>query len=652
MERNVYFLDVSNSPFAKIRLVPMNKVVVRDSFWRPRLETLVDKTLPTQYEFLEKTGRIDNFRVASGKKKGSYQGLWFNDSDVYKWVEASSYALIHRWSNDLYEKLLGVVREIVDAQEDDGYINTYVTINKRERWVNLAWSHELYSGGHMIQAAVAFKRVFERDELLNTARRFADLLTRTFGFEEGKLKTSDGHPEIELALIELYRETRNKNYLDLAKFFIDIRGRGLVAQTTKETIFGLMHSPLHLLDHQPIRVMNDFAGSHAVRTLYFFAGATDLYLETGETELWEALKRLWRKYLKKIYITGGAGSRYDGEAFGEDYELPNERAYSETCASVAGVLWAIRMFLASGEAGYVDILEKILYNSALAGISLDGLRYFYVNPLADYFGNHERQPWFETACCPTNIIRLLSYVPGMIYAVSKNEPRIWVNLFVASDAEIDLPGGKVVLSLDTTYPWSGDVSIRIRSIDVEDFSLMIRVPKWATETKIKIGEEIHEARAGEYFELRRRWGINDLVKISIPMRPRLVSSHPWVESNWGRVAISRGPLIYCLEEIDNKEFDIRDLVIVPSEINLRDRFEPNTLNGVVIVEGEGYILNTSEIEKVAREEIYFINDCYIKDPRKLLGKKVVFRAIPYYAWNNRGRNKMSVWIKTLPYMNI
>uniref|UniRef100_A0A7J3Z794 Glycoside hydrolase family 127 protein n=1 Tax=Ignisphaera aggregans TaxID=334771 RepID=A0A7J3Z794_9CREN len=635
---DVHVVDVRRSPYARLVPVPLNKVVVKDQFWRPRILNLVSKTLLLQYEFLEKTGRLDNFRVASGKRVGSYVGgFWFNDSDVYKWAEASSYALIHVWSSELYEKLVSAIRDVAGAQEPDGYINTFVRLRGLGRWENLAWSHELYCGGHLIQAAIAARRALGDGTLFSVATRFANLLVETFGHGEGKLRTADGHPEVEMALVELYREVGDRRYLDLANFFVSVRGRGLVAQANKSGTFPA--SPTYLVDHEPIENMSDFAGSHAVRALYLFTGATDLYLETGDAVLWNALKRLWRRALMKTYITGGFGSRYDGEAFGEDYELPNDRAYSEACAAVAGVMWAWRMFLASGEAEYMDVLERVLYNAALAGISLDGTKYFYVNPLADYFGKHERQPWYECACCPPNIARLIAYMPSMIYAVSKGEPRIWVNLFVESEATVNLSGCAVKISVETGYPWSGKALIRVSPERVEEFSLMIRVPKWASEAKVRIGKSVFEPRPGEYFELSRKWDAGDVVEVIIPLKPTLVSAHPLIEANWSRAAIVRGPLVYCVEQVDNEGYDINYLVVKPSEANLREGAEPQQLSGVVAIDGDGYVLDHTNKDG----ELYHS----YSTPQPRLMKRVVFRAIPYCLWNNRGKTKMQVWLKAI-----
>ncbi|MEM4878981.1 MAG: glycoside hydrolase family 127 protein [Desulfurococcaceae archaeon] len=632
--KEVYVVDTRRSPYAKLISAPLNKIIINDMFWLPRIISLVERTLPLQYEFLEKTGRVDNFRVAAGLKEGGYTGVfWFNDSDVYKWIEASSYALIHKWRDDLYRNVNEVIEIIAKAQSKDGYLNTFIQLNKLERWENLAWSHELYCAGHLFQAAVAAKRALNNETLFKVAISFADLLTEVFGPEDNKLKTADGHPEIEMALVELYRESGNRKYLELAKFYVEIRGRGLVAQTNKNMFLRILMNPVYLVDHAPIYSLEEFAGSHAVRALYFFSGVTDLYMEIGDQRLWTSLQKLWNKTMKKIYVTGGLGARYDGESFGEDFELPNERAYSETCAAVAGIMWAWRMFLVTPSAEYMDMLEKVLYNAALAGISLDGSRYFYVNPLADYHARHERQPWYECACCPPNIARLLAYLPSIAYAISKDEPKIWINLFINSKAEIDLHGNKVGIETITEYPWRGDIALKVYPERSDEFSLMIRIPSWTIYPRIKIDGKVFEPVPGTYFEIMKKWDIGDHVEIYLPIKPRLVRAHPWIESDYNKLAIARGPLIYCIEQKDNENFDIRDLFIKPSEVDLREEYVPGLLNGVVVLKGNGYVLRNRG-DRLYREHA-------LSEAEEIF-EKTTFTAIPYYAWNNRGPTRMSV----------
>ena len=633
MSKDIYVINTSKSPYAPLVPVALNNVKIRDTFWKPRLELLIKSTLPTQYKLIEETGRLDNFRVASGKKKGSYKGsFWFNDSDVYKWIEASAYAIVYQPSDELKEMIDKAIKEIIDAQQDDGYINTYVTINKMERWKDLAWSHELYCAGHLFQAAVAVKRALDRTDLYDSALKFADLLYDTFGMNENKLKLADGHPEVEMALVELYRESEKKEYLELADFFINIRGYGKIAKAR--------HNPIYLVDHKPLKELDDIVGSHAVRALYLFAGATDVYLEKGDRELWQALERLLTRIIsRKMYVTGGFGSRHEGESFGEDYELPNDRAYSETCAAVAGILWVWRMFLATGNAKYMDIIEWVLYNAALASISLDGKRYFYVNPLEDS-GKHTRQPWFECACCPPNIARLLAYLPSLIYSISKDSDKIWINLFVANEASLRLSNNDVKLLVDTKYPWDGDVTITVFPNKTDEFSIMVRIPSWASKAKVKINnEEMTVNKTGKYVEIKRTWSAGDIIKLFIPMEIKLLVSHPLVTNNYSKVAVRRGPLIYCAEGVDNPGIDPREIIIDLDSADFKAKWYGDLLGGVVVIKGRGYVQNSKVFENNLYKE-------YKEVGRNLVShKEIVFTLIPYYAWNNRGANPMTVWIK-------
>jgi DUF1680 family protein len=636
--RDIYVIDVTRSRYAIVEPLPINRVKVNDNFWGPRLETLVRITLPLQFKKIEETERLENFRVASGRISGRFKGLWFNDSDVYKWIEASAYALAYIWNGELYSMVIKAKEDIIAAQQSDGYINTYITINGLERWRDLVWSHELYCAGHLFQAAIAVRRCLGIDDLYVASLKFADLLVNTFGWEEGKLKTSDGHPEIEMALIELYRENGNVNYLKLADFFINIRGKGYVTRTASTRTFSF--TPEYLVDYKPIKELDDVTGGHAVRVLYYLAGVADLYIENGDKELWVALDRLWRRIIyRKMYITYGFGSRYEGEAFGNDYELPNDRAYSETCASVAAALWAWRMFLASGDVEYVEVIESILYNAGLAGISLDGTKYFYVNPLADYFGKHERKPWFECACCPPNIARLLAYLPSMIYSFSKVDKGIMINLFIGSRSVFEIDGNKVVVSIHTEYPWNGKTYIEIEPDKVDEIPIMIRIPSWVDEPIIKVGKEVVKGEPGKYMKIVKPWDKGDKIFIEFKLKPRLIQPHPYIDASYGKIAIKRGPMVYCIEGVDNKGFDLRDLFIDPYQVNLKEIFRSNVLGGVVVVEGNGYII------KENNQGVMLYNN--FKEKKALDIKKVKFTAIPYYAWNNRGCTQMIIWIKLL-----
>ncbi|MEM2183178.1 MAG: glycoside hydrolase family 127 protein, partial [Candidatus Bathyarchaeia archaeon] len=390
--------DTSHSPYARLKPVPIENVRLEDDFWAPRLRLMHEVTIPSQYVLLEETGRLFNFRRASGKVSGEFKGLVFNDSDVYKWIEAAAYSYAYEPDQNILDLARKAINEVVAAQDEDGYLNTYFTFERKsERWKNLKDMHEMYCAGHLMQAAIAFYRATGDRTLLDASCRFADHITSVFG--PGKRVGVCGHPEVEMAFVELYRTTGKKDYLDLACFFIDNRGRGVIGGRP------------YYIDHKPFRELSEIVG-HAVRALYLNCGAADVYAEIGDKTLFDALMRLWHSMTeRKMYITGGVGSRHEGEAFGNDYELPNVRAYAETCAAIANFMWNWRMLLLTGDGAFADIMELTLYNGILSGISLDGKKYFYVNPLADR-GAHRRQDWFECACCPPNVARLIASLPG------------------------------------------------------------------------------------------------------------------------------------------------------------------------------------------------------------------------------------------------
>lgn len=640
---SIHVVDVRNSTYARLTPIPLNKVRVIDSFWGPRLRQLVSTTLKSQLNYIRLSGRIDNFVAVAKGMKCCFKGKHvYDESEVYKWIEGASYALVHNFDEELYKEVVQLVDIIVDAQQPDGYLNTYVILNNKERWKDLKHSHELYTAGHLIQAALATKRCFKDNKLFKVALKYADLLVNEFGY--GKLETADGHPNAEMALVELFRETRDTKYLDLAKFYIDVRGYGYVSKFTESVPPISAGGDVKILDHKPLRELDDVVGVHAVRALYLFCGATDVYMENGDKTLIDALTRLWSRITsRKMYITGGLGSRTKGEAFGGDYELPNDTAYCETCAAVAGVMWAWRMFLASGDPEYMDTLETILYNAALASISIDGLKYFRANPLEDLLAYHERQPWLESACCPPNIARLLAYIPNMVYAISKNERKIYVNLFIGSTAEIDLSGSNVKIFLETSYPWYGEVKLKIMPDKVDEFAIALRVPSWGNGAEVRINkDEPLKTQPGRYLEVIRKWDYGDEVELRIPIRSTFVVSHPKVKVNHGRIAIKRGPLIYCVENID-LDYDLEYLVVDPDS-SLKEYTVKNQglLKDIVVVEGEGLLM----------DEGNWRNNLYkgIEEHRSPQYRRVTFKAIPYFYWNNRGKTKMMVWLKSRKWL--
>jgi len=612
-----YVVDTSRSKYSSLKSVPISSVKLTDNFWAKRVRLIGETTLPLQYQIMEETGRINNFRIASGKLSGEFVGFFFNDSDIYKWIEAAAFYLVNNRDEKLDKLVDDVIEEVRLAQDEDGYLDTYFTFSrKQDRWTNLKDMHELYCAGHLIQSAVAHHRATGKTNFLNIAIKLADHIGRVFGPD--KREGTPGHPEIEMALVELYRETNDKKYLDLAKFFIDERGKGIIGGSS------------YHIDHKPFRDLDEIVG-HAVRSLYLNSGATDLYMETGDKTLLDALERLWDNLVtEKMYVTGGAGARHEGEAFGEAYELPNETAYAETCATIANFMWNYRMLLVSGESRFADIMELCLYNGILSGISIDGKEYFYVNPLADR-GSHRRQRWFACACCPPNIARTITSIPGYMYSTSSEG--IWVNLYASNTSEFDINGSKVVLEERTDYPWNGLVEFKINTDS--QFTIFLRKPVWSREFSISInGEEIEPTLEKGYILINRKWQRGDTITLNLSMEPELLESHPNIKDNVGRVAIRRGPIIYCVEGADNPWGDVWNLEI-PKDVKLSQEYK-DILGGVVVIKGKGY-LNSPESWK----GLYLPGD----DANRLK-KEVEFTAIPYYSWANRTPGPMEIWIKT------
>jgi DUF1680 family protein len=608
--------------------VPLNDVQLLDEFWEPRRQINCKVTLPSQFEHIEKTGRLDNFRRAAGKIDGPFQGLYFNDSDVYKWLEAASWELVASSDPGLERMVEAAIAEVEDAQQPDGYLNTFFTYDRAsERWTNLTDKHELYVAGHLIQAAVAHHRATGNERLLKVARRFADHICSVFGSEdEGKLVGTDGHEEIEMALVELYRDTGDHKYLDQARFFVDMRGHGLVSGREYHQ------------DHKPFRDQDEIVG-HVVRAVYLNCGAADLYAETGEPALLEALERLWENVTtRRMYVSGGIGSRYEGEAFGKDYELPNERAYAESCAAIGSVMWNWRMLVLGGDARYADLMEHTLYNALLPGISLDGQHYFYQNPLAGD-GTHRRKPWFYCACCPPNIARLLASLPGYFYSTSGEG--VWVHLYAQGEASVELDENRLIqLKQRTRYPWDGEVEIGVEGEG--EFSLMLRIPSWCEEgASIRVdGEPLdEEILPGTYAEIRRAWRPGDTVLLHLPMPVRLVESHPHVTENKGKVALMRGPILYCVEQADNSGVDPRD-VVLQARADFPSEFRAELLGGVTVIEASAEVVAP---DKGWEGRLY--RTARLEGRRASHGKPVRITAVPYYAWANREPGPMRVWLQ-------
>jgi DUF1680 family protein len=639
-DQKVVIVDTSHSPFARLKPVSLSKIALQKGFWWDRYHTNLEDTLPSQYHMLEQTGRLDNFRRLQGEVPKSYQGYVFNDSDVYKWLEAASWSFQYDQSERLESLIDQVIELIIHAQDKDGYINTFFSLDKiRERWTNLAEKHELYCAGHLIQAAIAHHRVTGSYRLLNVALRLADQIYMTFG--PSQVEATPGHPEIEMALIELYRTTNEAKYLKQAEIFINRRGRGLLGG--KE----------YLLDKVPFRDTDILMG-HAVRALYLCSGAADIALETGESALMDTLGRLWNNLVnQQLYFTGGVGSRYAGEALGLPYELPNARAYSESCAAIANLMWNWRMLQFQGKARYADLIEWTFYNAILPGISLTGMEYFYVNPLKDN-GDHRRQTWFDCACCPPNISRMLASLPGYMYSIS--DEGIWLHLFGSSQVEFKLSSAQVIsIRQKTTYPWDGHILIELscepssqssdnQERNLGDFNLFLRIPAWVDHQDASLminGRPIKQSIApGSYLKIHRKWKNGDKVELNLKLRVCFIQSHPSISENTGRIAVARGPLVYCLEGADNPDVQFSQVKIDPL-IQPEIEYVPDLLSGIIRLHMSGRLV---PLDKTWEGQLY---RPYSHKNRIYKGRAIKLIAIPYFSWANRQPGDMQIWHRSV-----
>jgi DUF1680 family protein len=615
-----------------IRPVPFNQVSLQDSFWAPRIRLNASLTIPYAFKQSEETGRIKNFDIAAGVEKGSFCSIYpFDDSDVYKIIEGASYSLQTVPDPKLDAYLDQLIARIGAAQEPDGYLYTNRTIMGdsahpwagKKRWeLESENSHELYNLGHFFEAAVAHYQATGKTSMLDIATRAADLIVHDFGW--GKCEHYPGHQEVEIGLTKLYRATGKKEYLDLAKFFLDVRGPG-----------GEEYNQAHL---KPVDQKE--AVGHAVRANYMFSGMADVAALTGDQSYLSAIDTIWKNVVnKKLYITGGVGATGAGEAYGINYQLPNMSAYCETCANIANVFWNYRMFLLHGEAKYVDVLERSLYNGVLSGLGLSGDRFFYPNVLKS-IGQHERSAWFGCACCPSNLCRFIPSVPGYIYAVKDND--IYVNLFVQSETGITLKKGTVGVKQVTDYPWSGKVLIVISPETKERFDLMVRIPGWTGSQVVPgdlyhfedpethpvsiavNGKRVSFKTVNGYAVIGRNWKPGDEVEVSFPMDVRRIQANEKVEADRGQVALQRGPLVYTLEWADQPDGKVLDLMLA-GDPGFTYAFHPDLLKGVGMITANGYSLKATLDGKIDRTP-------------------VAVRAIPYYAWANRGKGQMTVWI--------
>jgi DUF1680 family protein len=608
-----------------LRPVPLTAVRVADAFWAPRMETNRLKTVWYDFRKCEETGRIDNFAKAAGLMKGPFQGIPFDDSDVYKVIEGAAYTLAVHPDAKLAGYLDALIAKIAAAQEPDGYLYTARRLFPPEkmpgmsgpkRWSNLGASHELYNAGHLYEAAVAHFQATHKRALLDVAVKHADLVARDFG--PGKVQYPPGHEEIEIGLVKLYRATSNAKYLDLAKYFVDLRGRPETHQ-----LYGL-----YAQDHKPIAQQDEAVG-HAVRAGYFYAGVADVAALTGEPVYAAAMDRLWQNVVgKKLHLTGGIGATAGGEAFGSNYDLPNATAYLETCAAVANALWNHRMFLLSGDAKYLDVLERTIYNGFLSGIALSGDRFFYNNPLESN-GKYERSPWFGCSCCPVNIVRFIPEISSFIYATRGRE--LLVNLYVGGTAKLDLAGTPLEIRQVTRYPWDGRVELVLSPERPQEFTLSLRIPGWARNqpvpsdlyryddglqpaVKLTVQGQAAAVKLEKGFvRIARTWKAGDRVTLELEMPVRRVVAHPAVRADRDRFALERGPLVYCAEGADNAGRVLGK--VFPGKLRL-EVLEPSDLLGGIV---------PLRMSSAAGESL---------------------TCIPYYAWCHRGSNEMRVWFPT------
>jgi len=588
--------------------VPFTQVKIQDELWKQRLEVCKQVTLRTCLDKCESTGRISNFAKAAGLMEGEFEGIYFNDSDVYKVLEGAAYLLMADRDPELEAEIDRIIGLIAAAQEPDGYLTTYYTLEAPDRkWTDME-KHEMYNGGHLIEAAVAYHAATGKRTLLDVACKLADHYDSLFG--PGKRHWVEGHEEIELALIKLYQATGEERYWKLALWLLEERGHGHGhgAIWDREE-----WGPAYCQDDVPVRDIEKVNG-HAVRAMYLYTAMADVVLASGDRTYEDALRKVWAHTVERnMYITGGIGPSRHNEGFTHDYDLPNESAYCETCASIAMVFWNHRMSLLFGEAKYADVVERTMYNGALAGISLSGDRFFYVNPLASQ-GNHHRTEWFDTSCCPTNLVRFLPSIGGYNYAVNEEGPVMLQ--FVAGTADLELKdGSRVLMKTVTRYPWDGHVHVEVEPAREAEFAVRLRLPGWCRGAKLSInGENVAPADwtiDRGFLVLSRRWQPGDTIDYVMEMPVQQVHARPEVEADRGRVAVQRGPLVYCLEQADNPELVYDEFAVRPGiSFGLEPRDE---LGGMVALTG-------------------------IDGQRQ-------YRFVPYHLWDNREPGFMQVWLK-------
>ena len=625
--------NLTKSPHAKLRNIPVHAVTIGSGFWGQRRETNVAKSIPSMHDLLEANGRMTNFRRLADKSKGVQRGPVFSDSDIYKWTEAVGFALQSGDRPQMRSMAEKFINDVVAVQEPSGYLNTYYVDDRASQRMlpqSQTTGHELSNMGHMLQGAIAYYRGTGDRKMLDAGIRFVnDFLLADYGPAPKKPIVS-GHPEIEMGLIELYRITGDKRQLDLAGYIL--QGDERIQLPARRTIY--------MYSGTPFTSRTKLEG-HAVRAMYACCGATDYYMETGDPTYWKTLNGLWNDMTTtKMYVTGGVGSRAEGEAFGEAYELPNYQAYGESCAAIGNMMWSWRMLAATGDAKFTDVIERALYNGINSGMSLDGKLYCYRNPLAfdPSTGDQIRNPWYDVTCCPPNLERILASLPGYFYSTSSDG--IYVHLYDNSELDWHLENGTgLKIAQKTDYPWNGNVEITVTPAKASDFTFFLRISGWAERAQVSVnGKGVTGAKPGEYLPINRRWSPGDVVHLNLEMPVQVLEANPHVADDLGRIAVQRGPLVYCMEEIDQPD----GVALMDVALNLgqkpgsqfRDELKRNWLGGVVVLHHTG----TAFENGASRNSLY---SRYSGAPLKT--RQVPLTFIPYYAWANREATPMQVW---------
>ena len=624
----------------KLTPIPFTHVRLTDQFWAPRIEVNRAVTIPAEYDLCETTGRVAAFDLKWKEGRPNPPHIFW-DSDLAKWIEAASYSLATNPDPALDKLLDRVIAKMAKAQQPDGYLNTHYMVFERagldKRWTNLRDNHELYCAGHLIEGAVAHYQATGKRTLLDVMCRYADYIGSVFGRGKGQLRGYCGHEEIELALVKLYHVTSNERYLKLAQYFIDERGQqphyyDIEAKRRGEDPKRFWARTYEYnQSHIPVREQSAVTG-HAVRAMYLYSAMADLANETGDESLLAACERIWHSVVdERMYLTGGIGPSARNEGFTVAYDLPDETAYAETCASVGMVFWNHRLLQFNGDGKYADVMERELYNGTISGVSLDGTKFFYENPLASR-GAHHRQGWFDCACCPPNIARLIASVGEYFY--SAGEGAIWVHLYASGEANIDLDGATVTLRQTTNYPWDGNVKIDVQVDQPRTFTLNLRVPGWCEYRRVIVNGKVVRGRPENgYIAITREWQTGDVVELEMDMPVRLIAANPNVRQMVGRVAIQRGPVVYCLEAADNAIAPL-DRIVLPLNTKWQVEYRPELLGGVPVLRGTAKVM-----EAPAANGLYGPAKAARYTPTEVT-------AVPYCVWDNREPGEMRVWLRS------